>query len=142
MVVEDLGNDPHEVFAARKLEAKLSTAELARRSGRSVNTVKKYLSGALTRETTVQALHEALDAYVAEQAAIQADPRTAISSLGKARTDPEFFEKQALQAIEAALEHLSTAATLRIDQDKSSDKTFLKHLAHRFRTLNGYLEPI
>lgn len=57
-------------FAARKSKFAMSNAELSRRTGLSVNTIKTYLSGEAVRESTVQRLHEALDIYSSERQAI------------------------------------------------------------------------
>ncbi|MFL4469528.1 helix-turn-helix domain-containing protein [Tateyamaria armeniaca] len=57
-------------FAARKSKVAMSNAELSRRTGLSVNTIKTYMSGGSVRESTVQRLHEALDVYTSERQAI------------------------------------------------------------------------
>ncbi|WP_415922609.1 hypothetical protein [Tateyamaria sp. SN6-1] len=141
---EKAGEARFEVFARRKAEAMLSNAELCRRTGLTVNTVKNYLAGKSVRETTVQHLHEALEAYVSEQNAIKVEPdeTSTIPRVGESVDDPVWFETQALQALTRAVEQLDKAAKLRIDQSMSSDRTFLKHLSLKLRSLNAFLDPV
>ena len=135
----------HRIFAQRKEEANMSAAELCRRADLSANTLKHYISGKKVRETTVQALHEALEQYIAEQDAVKSGAATgdgihAFPDNGE--KDPDWFESQALRSLERAYDHLNHAIEQRIEKQLPIDETFLRKLKLELRRFEPFLKPI
>lgn len=92
-------------FAARKANAALSNAELARRTSLTVNTIKAYLNGDPVRESTRQRLHEALDQYIAEKSgAAVADAKSTQDALFHLRSFRKLLEDKMDEGIKKAQE--------------------------------------
>ncbi|WP_300011184.1 helix-turn-helix transcriptional regulator [uncultured Roseobacter sp.] len=133
----------HIAFAQRKEEANMSAAELCRRADLSANTLKHYISGKKVRETTVQALHEALEQYIAEQDAVKSGFSDGIHELpGNGRKDPSWHEDHALVSLARAYEHLNQAIEQRIENKLPTDETFLRRLKLELRRFDAFLKPI
>ncbi|MCP3972032.1 MAG: hypothetical protein GY717_17245 [Rhodobacteraceae bacterium] len=103
-------------FVRRKKAAAISNSELARRAGRSLNTVKSYLRGTKVRDTTVQKIHEALNSYIAEQTQLL-EPDQTITQLHRGARNSATMARDAAQHCERFVESLKEAI------EKASDET-------------------
>lgn len=127
-----------EEFLERKSASAISTSELARRASLSLNTVKTYLRGKPVRETSVQRIHEALNAYIADQKEVTDRPAS-IARLYNDNRSAMDCGQDALRTLSTLVELLDTAKTKAINEGKPLDKTLEEHLRHKLNMAHALL---
>lgn len=127
-----------EDFLERKAAAAASNSELARRAGRSLNTVKAYLRGDKVRETTVQAIHEALNAYIADQSEVTQRPSNVARIYDETRSAMDLGQN-ALKTCELFVQLLDAAQEKAINEGTPLDPVIEDHIRRKLRIAEALL---